>query len=267
MVTREELEVDLKCKFLVDIPYNFYGQLIYPIKVRDVFEMGENKFQAIMQPYVVTAEYLDLVDVAKQIPLFNLLVLIPNIKQAIQDSLILIFKLNPSEIRFVEGADGINSYFLIRDKLIINHLKFAELRQHMLIMCCAKELKKPVKSKIEKVAEKYKKGFEILMAKRKQNPYLQAEQRSVELLNVFNTIVHSQMIIDYEKVSNFNVFQLYNSYQALNIKEGYDYTMKIATSGMCTNVEKLDLTPFSQRLAKADFTKQQEMNGNMTQEK
>lgn len=247
------IDKDLKGRLLANIPYDFYGVKLHPFLVKDIFKMGVQHFITITQPYTLTKEFFGAKgDIMDKIPLFELLVAIDPIREALKDSLVCLFKLRPTEIRFVGDMESLESYFIIKNKLIINHLKFEELKQQVLIMCCAKELKEqPKQMDFNRVKDaKRRKALEKLMENRKANKDIIAEEQTVELTNIYNTVVHSQPSIDYEKVANFNIYQLYNSFQAINVRQDYEYNLKIATSGQCSDVNKLDLTPFATRLAK-----------------
>lgn len=140
------------------------------------------------------------------------------------DSLKLIYKTN--EIQIIPTISSI----IVDKKFIITDENFDYLSKLIIEMTRVnvKEMKKKIeeerKKKLEdKEEDTYLKRFREL--ERQYNKEKEGEKKDFSLLDMINIVIHSQSVIDYDKVFDLTVYQLKNSYEVIINKETYNVNL------------------------------------------
>ncbi|MGL5152641.1 MAG: hypothetical protein ACRC7N_18970 [Clostridium sp.] len=215
-------------------PIPFYNKKIRHLTVKELFLMGETKFNSLILPYAITKEMIkgiETIDVSLLDIIYNLDKHFLNAIQLIK----IVFDIKDDDISVMPIYDnGINkiNIMLNGDELLcIDDKKFNELRTILLKICNTKELKESVTNATTNFADKtYNNRFEKLYKGRAKSN--NKKKKINKFYNIYNCVVHSENIIDYENKLNWNIYQLFNTYKTLNIKESHDYTMRLYSSGM-----------------------------------
>lgn len=140
------------------------------------------------------------------------------------DSLKLIYKTN--DIQIIPTISSI----IVDKKFIITNDNFGYLSKLIIEMTRVnvKEMKKKIeeerKKKLEdKEEDPYLKRFREL--ERQYNKEKEGEKKDFSLLDMINIVIHSQSVIDYDKVFDLTVYQLKNSYEVIINKETYNVNL------------------------------------------
>lgn len=241
---------------LGNLPIEFYGEYLRHITVKELLLMGEKKYSELIAPFTLTKDIFS--GDAGDIYLLEILSL-PKLDEYFEftiEALKLFF--NTDNVSVAKIGDS-EIEIIINNSLFIDKIKFEELREIILKICNATKLTndKLDRSKEEKtltleqincIKNKRERDYQMAIYER-NNKKNKEKNKSMALYNVYNYVCNSDAV-DYEKPLNFNLYQLYNTYNINHRKDSYKYTMRILASGMCSDTKKLDLRPLSQQIVK-----------------
>lgn len=115
---------------------------------------------------------------------------------------------------------------LVGESIIINRDNFTYLADVVLNMLC---MEKPKKQENKR---KYADDYRQKLWEKMQRYRLEKEKKNaITFLDIVNFVVHSNSVIDYERVYNLTYYQLVNTYTTLMVKTGYEEHMMYRTSG------------------------------------
>lgn len=221
---------------LAKIPIEFYGEYLHHLTVKDILIMGEEEYKKLMMPFMLSKEVI-LKDVNLNISMLDILtdISFQHYCEYLKMALKLLFKIDDSDIKIV-SIDGKHNEIIINNRLYINGDKFEQLRLIILKMNNLTELKKKdiEKSTVKSSNEEYNKRLAVFYSGKKEYEENKKKDKSGDIYNLYNLVVHLQNKIDYDNVLNFSIYQLYNSVKNLNIKEDYDFTRRLYSSGQIT---------------------------------
>lgn len=250
---------------LADINIDFYGLKIRQPKVREVLEMGDEQFFKLFKPFLfgddlVTMEGLpikiSILDYSISIPSDNgflLADIIESIKFfcCLKDNDITLDIKDEDRIEGVSKELGLKRINIIVGDTVINSDNYDELRKIILLICGDRQplTKEDLNKKEEELKcanEKDNDRLAKLLKGRKKERAKQKKSDDIKsmTLNIYNTVVHMDNFIDYDKVLNWNFYRLINTYLTLQKKEFYNFDRDIKSSGMVNleGVEIPDLT-------------------------
>lgn len=239
--------VELRC--LTNLPINFYGEKLRHLTVKEIIEMSDvnnDVYSQMVTPLTFTRDLFQGFE--GDFNLFEIL-LVPEMS-AYMNSVIQLLKIlfDTDKVYVFEGE------LVVNDRLFIDKYKFEELREIVLKMNNLQKFKKKVDGEktltleeIEKIEDQREKRYQMRIYENRKKEE-RKKNKAVSLMNVYNTVVHSGEFFDYSKPLEFNVYQLYNTFSVLHKKENHEYTMRLASSGMVTDVKKLDTNPLSKKL-------------------
>lgn len=238
---------------LANLPIEFYGQYLKQLYVKDILLLGEEEYGKLITPFTLSKEIL-LENPNTDIFLLDIYSL--DEFRTELEYLIKALKLffNTSDIEL--WNNGQNLEIIINKNLFLDGNKFEKLRKIILKTNNTRELTKEDLKKTEEKSfsfkdNKLKSEWQLFMEERRRKKESKNEKkkdRATNIINVYNFISNCNNI-DYKMPLELTIYQLYNSYNNYHIKDNYNYTMRIATSGMVDSKD-LDLTPLSQRMAK-----------------
>ena len=115
---------------------------------------------------------------------------------------------------------------LIDDDIILNRNNYTYLADVVLNMLC---MEKPKKQENKR---KYKDDYRQKLWEKMQRYRAENEKKNaITFLDIVNFVVHSNSVIDYERVYNLTYYQLVNTYTTLMNKLTYEEHMMYKTSG------------------------------------
>ena len=119
-----------------------------------------------------------------------------------------------------------NQCILIDGSIVINRDNFTYLADVVLNMLCMEKPKK--KENKRKYEDDYRqKLWEKMQRYRAENE----RKNAVAFLDIVNFVIHSNSVVDYERIYNLTYYQLINTYTTLMNKMGYEEYMMYKTSG------------------------------------
>lgn len=236
--------VEMLC--LANLPIEFYGEYLRHLTIKEIMLMGD-RYNLLIAPFTLSRDMFDGYE-GKFYTLDVLLYLREYLDNAIA-MLELLFDTKNIEV--------FENEIIVNGRLFIDRDKFEELTNIILKMSNVCKYKKNKNSngedecmtleQIEKIKDPREKRYQMRIYENTRKEQ-KKKYKSVSLYNVYNCVSNLDGI-DYEKTLRLNVYQLYNSFTILNKKEQYDYSMKVATSGYCSDVKKLDLRSLPERVA------------------
>lgn len=242
---------------LANLPIEFYGQHLRHITVREALLMGEKRYSDLIIPFCLTPSVVFKENV-KNVYLLEMLAL-PELNKYLEftvDALKLFFD---TENISVIKTDNFGVEIVVNNSLFLDKIKFEELSNIILKMCNATKITKDNLKKsegertltleqIENIKDRRERDYQMAIYKNNQKNKSK-QKKTKALYNVYNFVCNND-VVDYEKPLGFNLYQLYNTFNINHQKDNYKYTMRIVTSGMCSDTKKLDLRPLSQQIAK-----------------
>lgn len=223
---------------------DFYGLKIYPPIVDAIFEMGEDKYKELLMPFILSNEYLKLPNtygLLEDVYLFD-----GYMSELLILSLCYFMKLKREDFKIFkpENKNGVKGKIIIKDRFIVNNDKFNELKILIQMMCNVKELTKADldnedEDKYEFVSEEARRKAEQYLKEKKKATNKKTQDKRVKLVNVYDYVVHAQDNINYDAPLEWSIYQLYNSYQNLHMRENIQFTYDVASNGMLNSKEKL----------------------------
>lgn len=242
----EDYKEHLEILCLANLPIEFYGEHIKHLTVKEIMLMG-NEYSEVISPFTFSKEMFN----GFQGEFFTLDVLLCiEMREYLARAIVL--------LKMLFDTDDINIFkneIVVNGRLFIDKYKFEELTNIILKMSNVQKYKKPKDNAekkltlehIEKIENPREKRFMMKMYEDEQKKNKE-KYKSISLYNVYNCVSNLNGI-DYEKPLGFNIYQLYNTFSVLHKKEQHSYVMKVATSGFCSDVKKLDLRSLSERVA------------------
>ncbi len=241
-----------KERFLVAKPIVIDGITICQPTVSEVIDIGQEKFNEYVLPFMITKDMLTFNDenIKSQFKDFDLLFLedkeySPILKledgksylELLKDSLSFFLKINRENISILKSQFAV----LISGSGIIHRDNFDKISDVFLVMSHLD------KFKIEKIPEfkneRQRDIYEKIMAGRKRK----AEKERVSFATIFNTVVHGgKSFIPYYEVEKMTIFQFYNSYKAIMGIENFNMTYSQYLAGV--DPKKLDLTHWIEKI-------------------
>jgi len=226
-------------------PIDFYGVNIYPPIIGDIFDMGEDNYKELLTPFILSNEYLKLpntVSLLEDVYLFD-----NYMSELLKLSLSYFMKLKKEDFIIFkpENKNGVKGKIIIQNAPIIQNDKFNELKALIQMMCNVKELTKADMETLDKSEYKFKdeesrrKYEEFLKEKNKALGKSETIDKRVKLVNVYDYVVHAQSNINYDIPLEWSIYQLYNSYQNLHMRDNIQFTYDVASNGMLSSKEKL----------------------------
>ena len=122
--------------------------------------------------------------------------------------------------------DTYGQRIIISSSIIVDRDNFTYLADVVLNMLC---MEKPKKQENKR---KYKDDYRQKLWEKMQRYRIENEKKNaITLLDIVNFVVHSNSVIDYERVYNLTYYQLVNTYSTLMNKMSYEELMMYKTSG------------------------------------
>ena len=250
---------------LSGLPIPFYNRYLHHIKIKDVFIMSEDKYNSLVNPFRLNSDALfgKPVNGEKR---FLLDILMPkNGEDAIYvdyciEFLKMLFITDNVKINLLKNddSDEFHKEIVIDDMLWLDKYKFEQLSEIIQKMC---RLKKISESDMNKDKKEKRLTYEQIMSIKdtREREYQLAiynknqkedskQKKALSLYSVFNYVCHTSNTIDYETPLNFNLYQFYNTYLILKKSERYKYDMRLLSSGMISDVKKMDTRWFAERI-------------------
>lgn len=255
-------------KCISNQPINFYGKNIKQILLKDYFNNGEEWFSKLISPFVFDKDIFINEKLNIDELLFYFILSQEELKDKkedilfnqIIDSIKWFFDTDNISIKVLNDSNGdiIDIGICVDNNLIIDSPKYNELKNIILILSgelnvihkkdlkenCIKDIKdEKFRKRFEKY-QKYQKAYEEREAKK--------NNKVKKIFNKFRTVVYSQENFDFEKVLNWNLYQLNDAYFSIYKKEEHDTNLRLYTSGNLTkeDIESLDLKPFHMKILK-----------------
>lgn len=253
-LNNEEYNQHLEGLLLANLPIDFYGFNMSQLTVREILLMGEHEYSKLIRPFGINKNIVN----DEKIKQSNLKTL--DILYAMNDNnfenciklIKLLFGLDDDEITIIMLS---TPEIIVRkdgNSLFINSDRFEQLKYIILKMFNAREITEEDINKDNKQLkfkdDETKSSWDAFMKRRKSNKDNKKKDNQVRLYNVYNFMSNCNGI-DYKSCLELTIYQIFNSYNIKHIKDNVDYTMKIATNGMCS-AEGLDLSPLSVRIVK-----------------
>lgn len=139
------------------------------------------------------------------------------------DSLKLIYKTNDIQIIPTISSIVVDKKFVITDENFDYLSKLIIEMTRINVNEMKKRIEEERKSKLEdKEEDPYLKRFRELERQYKKG---KEEKKDFSLLDMINIVIHSQSVIDYDKIFNLTVYQLKNSYDVLINKEIFNINL------------------------------------------
>lgn len=220
------------------LPSEYYYMTGLPVKLSHdlgeihqpkLFDFMENDItiEEFAQPFCARVDAIDfgdggkLKDILKTVKDFDLFFVD---KGAMMDKLIksLSMLYKTDEIHL----DVRNQCILIGKSIVVNRDNFTYLADVVLNMLCMEKPKK--KENKRKYEDDYRqKLWEKMQRYRAENE----KKNAVAFLDIVNFVIHSNSVVDYERIYNLTYYQLINTYTTLMNKMGYEEYMMYKTSG------------------------------------
>lgn len=243
----EDYKEHLETLCLANLPIEFYGQTLRHLTVREIMLMGE-RYNKLILPFTLSKDMLPM-DYNGEFYVLEVL-LCSDMNEYLIDAIEI--------LKLLFDTDKINVFkeeIVVNEKLFIDKYRFEELVNIILKMLNLTKYKKPKNNgekyltleQIKNIEDIREQKYQMSIYKKRQKEE-RKKYKFVSLSNVYNCVANLNGI-DYEKPLNLNIYQLYNTFTVLNKKEQYSYVMKVATSGFCSDVKKLDLRSLPERVA------------------
>lgn len=234
-------------------PIPFYNLQINHLLVSEVFDIGESNINDLVLPFAITKDIIEGFS-KLDLGLLDLFLLINDDKyiKNVQIMLSILFKTEIDNVvvwQYVDENKLPRAEIIVNNELWIDNNKFDELRKIILKITNSKEIKKKDLKSNEMNFEDKKDVSRFAKLFKGREKEKTKKNKSFKLYNIFNSVVHFQYNIDYEKVLNMTIYQLYNTYTNLSVKENHDYTMRLASSGM-VDTKGLEIKSLSEKLIK-----------------
>lgn len=235
-------------------PIEFYGEYLYHLKVEEILDMSEEEYEKMMLPFMLSKEVV-LEDSNYDISMLDILTdkSFEKYYDYLIASLKIFFRIGDDDIQ-VGSIDGEHNEIVIKNKLYINNTMFDELRLILLKMNKLTELRKKdvtKDSEYKSSNDEYNKRLSVFYAGKKEYEERKGKDKSNSIVNMYNLAVHLQNQIDYDKVLQFSVYQLYNSVKNLSIKEDYNFTRRLYSSGQIT-LKNLEIPIYYKQILDSD---------------
>jgi hypothetical protein len=238
---------------LANMPIEFYGQHLRHLTVKEVLLMGEKKYSELILPFSFSEETFPE-GTFNEFYLLDVLSL-PNMEEYLSNSIETLKLFFDTDDIKIWSAEGLGIEVIINGSLFLDKIKFEKLREIILKICNIGKLKKNTDEEktltleqINKIKDAREREYQMAIYEN-NNKNKKDKYKSISLYNVYNYVSNAD-IVDYEKPLKFNLYQLYNTFNINHKKENYRYTMRIVSSGMCTDTKKFDLRPLSQQIVK-----------------
>lgn len=219
---------------LLNKPIPFYNKFINHISIGDIITMGEKAYMDMISVFALNKKYITNgqdIDIGLLDILFvnaDRDVIFGSIFSALK--LLMNLKNNP-ELVPIKNDDGYEHIEIVLDGLLfIDSEKYEELRKIILFINHIKDLEFKVESKKKMINDSDKKRFEKLFKGREKSK--QKEDKKNTILNFYNCVVHMQNPVDYDSISKWSIYRLYNTFNNLRIREDYDFNRNLYSSGM-----------------------------------
>lgn len=122
--------------------------------------------------------------------------------------------------------DTYSQCIFVSKSIMIDRDNFTYLADVVLNMLC---MEKPKKQENKR---KYEDDYRQKLWEKMQRYRVEKEKKNaITFLDIVNFVVHSNSVIDYERVYNLTYYQLVNTYTTLMNKMGYEEHMMYRTSG------------------------------------
>lgn len=252
----------LKGLCLTGLPIPFYNKHLHHIKVKDVFTMSEEVYNSLVNPFRLNSDaLLGKPPIGEERFLLDILSTDDIQIDYCIEFLKIVFETNNVKLNYMpndDKPDEVHKEIVIDDILWLDKIKFEQLSEIIQKMC---HLKKVTENDINKDKKEKKLTYEQIMniKDRREREYQLAiynknkkedskNKKALSLYSVFNYVCHASNSVDYEKPLSFNLYQLYNTYIILNKAEKYRYDMRLLSSGMLSDVKKMDTRGFNERI-------------------
>lgn len=258
-------------KVLTNKPIKFYGMNIRYITVDEVFNKGEKWLNEMLFPFMRNRDtYLDSIpnDNIGLLEIFYYITetqlkngeTIDTYMDLLKDGISYFFGIDEKRIDFfIERNTGLINLVILDEynprgkapQLIINSDRFEELRKIILLICGdIQEIhrsdlnKEDLESKIKSKSTKKRLG-RLLEEEKKRESNMTKTSR---IYNVYNSVVSMTDLVNYDRILDLNIYQLYNSYNNAQIKEDNNFLLNTASNGLCSEGTKI--VPFINRIQK-----------------
>lgn len=226
-------------------PIEFYGEHIYQITVKDIFDdITEQIYNSILLPYVTPIQYYE--NISEKYTLYDAITTNGDMVSLFLLSLSVFMRKEIKDIKTYKKFDkriNANKIQIMINNNILTSQMFDELRQIILLICNVRE-NKYIKNDNKPMSEKKKK----LLTRRKENNFNEVEYKRVKLINVYNYVVHQDNIVDYDKWLNYSIYRIYNSYNNLMQKENTRFIYDVVSHGFGDKKTKLE--PYVDKILK-----------------
>lgn len=214
--------------FMTGLPVKLNHNLgeIYQPRLYDFME-NDVTVEEFAQPFCVRVDTIDFGDTEKE---KDILKIVKDFDLFFLDKGAMIDRLIKS-LSMLYKTDKVhlsvrNQCILIDKSIIIDRDNFTYLADVVLNMLC---MEKPKKQENKR---KYKDDYRQKLWEKMQRYRLENEKKNaITFLDIVNFVVHSNIVVDYERIYNLTYYQLINTYTTLMNKNGYDEYMMYKTSG------------------------------------
>lgn len=260
---------NLKLNLITMSPVPFYEGFVKQPTIQDIISIGEDEFNTNILPFAVTLDILNLESEQKSMfKTFDLFFLKNNDEYVLLDNSRPIIDILVESLRFFFNTDRVTLHepkhesFILRDekhlqpkiiidnKIRIDRDNFDEL-QDLILLICQREKPKKVNEDEDIVItnEAQRRRYENLKRQREKARLKKAKEdlEKSSLANLINEIeTHRDSSLDYSKMT---IYKLITIYKNMFVKEQYDQTMRLASSGMIDTKEAgLDMTHWSEKV-------------------
>lgn len=214
--------------YMTGLPVNLNHGLgkIYQPKLFDFMEMDVT-IEEFAQPFCARVDVIDFGDdkrteeILKTLKDFDLFFVDKgSMVDRLIKSLTVLYKTDDVKL------DKYYQRIVISDSIIIDRDNFTYLADVVLNMLC---MEKPKKQENKR---KYKDDYRQKLWEKMQRYRAENEKKNaITFLDIVNFVVHSNSVIDYERVYNLTYYQLVNTYTTLMNKSNYEEHMMYRTSG------------------------------------
>lgn len=236
---------------MANIPIRFYNQNINHVTVKKVFSIGDDIYKKMMLPFMLSKEFI----FGDNQPDMNMLDILTDVSfEQYRDDLIvsisLILDIDIENIEVIT-IDGVHREILIKNKfgnLYLTGDKFNQLKSIVLFINNLRELKKSDTNdgKLNSTDE-YNKRLEVFYKGKEEYDKFKSENSKNDFTNMFDFLVHSQSVIDYDGVLKMNLYQFYNSIKRYTQKEEFIFTRNLYASGQIP-LKGVDIPNFLKRI-------------------
>lgn len=234
---------------LANLPIDFYGLKIKQLTVKEVLLMGEDKFSKLIKPFTINTKLIEQIKDTDLQTLDIIYGLEGEFLDNTKECLCLLFGVTTDEISILNNPRP--ELVIKNDKnfVFIDCNKFEELKDIILKMFNTRELNEDdikrneeMRFKDSQYDNRFAKLFKGRERKKKKN------NADFRVSHIYNLVIHSQSNVDYNIPLLWGIYQLYNTYKNLSIKESHNFTNRIYSSGM-VDIRKEDIKTLYQRLS------------------